>query len=637
MQEQSPATTSQKQRPSRGTRESGLVSSKAAKSYERKDSKTKATRRRQTRASTKAEPRASKAASRSSKQKSKATAASVKARRSVPLPRKTARQQELSDILSEPQLLSVEALAQHTRATQSEQQNRRDSTHEALYAELSNISLGDTEYRFNLKWGYLPPFTEEFSRILDLIAENPGLAKVMGRIGPEKSEFPQGLIDRGVRNYPCPGTDNVVKFIKTQKIPKSFLQETLQQRRCFETLWVLDQEKCLNHKSEALIQRTIVMGMIARHCLLLHQDKKNIRLLDYSPEEPWDGPPMPTKVFELIEDPAEASQKLLTQPKPDYSISFTKEALFTDSEWELLPPATKCLASYMRGASRNPRPFPFLSIEAKAADVSMEDIKGFNQSLNNASQALWNMYEFLKDAGPSFEAQFFKSIRFFSLVATNKGVLVRIHRALRLSKAELKSGCVIPKRPDYDLKYHYQHLDTIRDDRGCDRDGMLTLIRKLAYYGVTEMLPIFRSAANALKEKLNEDQITMRAPRQSMGFYRYGQPDPMDSTSSVRGSKAGSKTTSRAHNNNSIGNSMNGVSDQFRRQQLNSFTRGQSTLREDIASTSGMSQETSLVAPQSPNEHGKRFYDSTHNGQTVPEDKVMIKKPKASSNRGSAS
>ena len=52
------------------------------------------------------------------------------------------------------------------------------------------------------------------------------------------------------------------------------------------------------------------------------------------------------------------------------------------------------------------RAFPFFTIEAEASLTSTLDHVALQKNLNNASQALHNMYEFLKEAG--YEEKFFE-------------------------------------------------------------------------------------------------------------------------------------------------------------------------------------------------------------------------------------
>jgi len=59
--------------------------------------------------------------------------------------------------------------------------------------------------------------------------------------------------------------------------------------------------------------------------------------------------------------------------------------------------------------------FHFLAIETK--NVPLEDQRATLESLNIASQALHNVYEFFNDASPFHKRIFFDKIRFFFVFA----------------------------------------------------------------------------------------------------------------------------------------------------------------------------------------------------------------------------
>jgi hypothetical protein len=120
----------------------------------------------------------------------------------------------------------------------------------------------------------------------------------------------------------------------------------------------------------------------------------------------------------------------LTQPKPDLAVCFRRQALIPDYLWNKMPIATKRLACYENaGEIAETRVFHFFTIEAKKALRSADDTVGKRQGLNNASQALHNMFEFFRDAGQQHEDIFFTNVRFFSVVASTEGLTIRIHRA----------------------------------------------------------------------------------------------------------------------------------------------------------------------------------------------------------------
>ena len=86
-----------------------------------------------------------------------------------------------------------------------------------------------------------------------------------------------------------------------------------------------------------------------------------------------------------------------------------------------MPLTTKRLVCYESADEiGDARVFHFFTIEAKKTKTSTGDTVGMHQSLNNASQALHNMFEFFREAGPQHENTFFDKVRFFSVVAASK-------------------------------------------------------------------------------------------------------------------------------------------------------------------------------------------------------------------------
>ena len=76
--------------------------------------------------------------------------------------------------------------------------------------------------------------------------------------------------------------------------------ERLPRRRSpYERLWTLDRATCVDGSNEALFQRTLMMRFIARHCLVYGQDATRPSHLDFSVEESWNCPPMPTYDYKI--------------------------------------------------------------------------------------------------------------------------------------------------------------------------------------------------------------------------------------------------------------------------------------------------------------------------------------------------
>ena len=369
----------------------------------------------------------------------------------------------------------------------------------------------DPEEAFNRKWGYLPPLDEEAAAIIEAIIKDPASAMDFKRRNPANNDFHQGLRRRNVFLEETTAPDPYADYIN--HLPQSSLQETDAERESYERLWILDRAKCMNGSNEALFQRTLMMSFIARHCLIYAQGATGPLYLDFSVEEVWSCPPMPTGDYHF-------SNKFLTQPKPDLAICFSRKKLIPDGLWYRMPYATQRLACYEKpdrlGGSRV---FHFFTIEGKRSLTPPDDDTAMCQSLNNASQALHNMFEFFQDAGPQHREKFFSEVRFFSAVASTEGLNVRIHRATQVAENGSEDDFVIP---GYPLRFEFREFVRVPKDK-FDRKTVLELFGKiLVSYAVEKLHGLIQDAAKALVKKLDKDPEEFRS-RQSVDVYRHGQ------------------------------------------------------------------------------------------------------------------
>jgi hypothetical protein len=360
---------------------------------------------------------------------------------------------------------------------------------------------------------------DEALAVINAIIANPDMAKDFANIRPDHKDFSTGLEHRNVFLTETVARDPQADHIDSLAPGEPFL-ETDKEKQFHDELWALDQTKCDELSNEAVFQRTVMMNLITRHRLIYNGCANYPHVLDFSVEEPWSCYPMPTRAYWKQEG------GYLTQPKPDLAVCFRRGTLIPEQLWKDMPMSIKCLACYENTTDAGKtRVFHFFAIEAKKATISIEDNVGKHQRLNNASQALHNMYEFFKDAGPSHEDKFFAKVRFFSVVASARGVKIRIHRATR-EPAE-GNGCVgliMKDRPDYPLRFEYQNFVSLEGDR-FNRNRVFEIFKKiLIAYGANELYLLLRNAAEAIMEKLANDPIQMRL-RSNPDFYRYGQTD----------------------------------------------------------------------------------------------------------------
>ena len=367
----------------------------------------------------------------------------------------------------------------------------------------------EEEEAFYQAWRYLPPFDEEMSALIEEILEDP--SKVP-RISPKDGLFDKGLMKRNVNVKKS--TEEDLYFDHIDQLPDDGPQESLPEKSSQERLWKLDREKCLLGTSEHFFQRTLMMNLISRQCLIYQQDTSH---LDFTVEGLWTCPPMPTRDYYL-------DHAFCTQPKPDLSISFKRTALIDDATWIWIPSGTARLAEYESSANGgSSRIFHFFTIEGKRDITSTDDPVAKRQSLNSASQSLHNMYEFLKDAGQEYENKFFDQVRVFSAVATADGLLVRIHRAERIPDDRPVREFITK---GYPLKFEFREFARVPAER-YDRSPVFDIFRKvLCGTIVNTMRTLLASAADTLVERLMNDENGLEYKlRRDSRIYRHGQVD----------------------------------------------------------------------------------------------------------------
>ena len=437
------------------------------------------------------------------------------------------------------QLLTAEALEELARGLESiDPTNRYRSARKIAVGYSGEESENGSSQgsvivsreRFNRKWGYVPPLDEETTRIIEAIIKNPARAETMVGIGPENPQFLSGLQNRNVLSDPSTHLDPREEEIQSISL-EGYLQETQDQETSHEKLWQSDKAKCTPDSSEALYQRTLMINLIARHFLIYQFDTSKKQIFDFSVEEPWGCLPMPSRLLWAIPKGQKSGAKFLTQPKPDLAVCFKREAVISDRMWKTLPEPTKGLACFENSSSNASRIFHFLALEAKKAMFDLDSPQVLHQCLNNASQALHNMFEFFRDAGPEHEQAFYNKVRFFSVVANRKGILVRIHRAIRKPDDASPFELVMPDRPDYRLEFEFREFQRIGDADEFSRKKVLEVVKKIVKYATDDLFEMINAAASKLVQNLEKD-LGLYLARREVDFYSYGQPNPKSFKSS---------------------------------------------------------------------------------------------------------
>lgn len=405
----------------------------------------------------------------------------------------------------------------------------------SIDAQSADTVVVDRQDEFNYKWGYLPPLGEEAACVLTAILQDSSIAKIMVRIGPDSGQFRNGLENnRNVNLKPSSDSDPRSNEINALNID-DFCPETPDQQRCHDELWRFDKVKCAENSSEALFQRTLMISLIARHTLIYQQGTGKTQVLDFNVEEPWQCPPMPTRAAWRASEEQAFNINFLTQPKPDLALCFNRESVIPDHIWNILPAPTRALACFENMNSGASRIFHFLTVEAIKAMIDVDANRAKYQSLNNASQALHNMYEFFSDAGSDHKKIFFDKVRFFSVVANRKGMLVRIHRAVKIPEAADPGYLILPDQPKYRLKFEYEEFAKIDRDNEYSHERVFNIFRRILKYAVEDLGELIKAAALALATIMMDDPAAYGARRDDEAFYRHGQPRPLPATTNLDG------------------------------------------------------------------------------------------------------
>ncbi|KAF3768242.1 hypothetical protein M406DRAFT_349706 [Cryphonectria parasitica EP155] len=370
-------------------------------------------------------------------------------------------------------------------------------------SEESGFGYQDPLQVFYRRVGYLPPLSDAALDLLGSILLDPGVFARMARMSANKN-----LKDPAEKAYN-------------------------------DKLWALDKSKCTLSSQEPTFQRTMLISMIDRYRLIYEKGEHGpTTMLDFAAEGVWGCPPMPTMASRRLED-------FLTQPKPDLAVAFRRQSLFpAGTNWNIFPTATQRLVCYEDiSPPSDDRAFHFLTVEAKKSELDISDSVARAQSLNNASQALHNMYEFFREAddgkGEKFVDLFFDKVRFFSVVATSEGIKIRIYRACRISSGADKSaddydqqGLDNPIRDDYPLKFLYSDYWTAHSP--LNRQEVITVFAQILYgYGVGELAGYLRDAILEMDQKFQKYERNMGFFFQrSEAYYSHGQLPPLSRAAS---------------------------------------------------------------------------------------------------------
>ena len=347
--------------------------------------------------------------------------------------------------------------------------------------------------------GYIPPLTNEILAAIHVVLGRDA-AQSMSAISAYTPDFEKTLKeDRNVlleeTKYEDPEWAHLDNYQMDREVDEASIANFL------DRLWLADLRFCKNQQ-EAIFQRTVMMDMINRHHLVFPNSKMLSKLqessLMFSVEATWDCPPMPTARFKkALPD----SRIYTTMPKPDLCVSFRASKIIGEDLWNKLPPTTQHLICY-EGITSNKcdRAFGFFFVEAKQSRAEPDDRIALNQALNNASTALHNIHEFFKEAEDT--ATFFKHVRVFSATASERGAILRVHRAVELPPdTDLSLKRVFE---DYPLQFEYQTYKSFRGESFSRLEVVDAFERIIRGYGEKRLLVLLQKAALNLRKKAHD-------------------------------------------------------------------------------------------------------------------------------------
>ncbi|KAI9696883.1 MAG: hypothetical protein M1820_007958 [Bogoriella megaspora] len=375
--------------------------------------------------------------------------------------------------------------------------------------------------------GYLPSVDNSTLDTIRLVLGAKAALK-MARLSPYDKRFPARLKrDRNVHLNPHPGGDPYRTEINKLSLN---LPENEVTADVYARLWTADVNYCKG-ENEAIFQRTVMMSFLDRYRLIFGDtqgseygrtgDQTKIGgKLAFSVEAAWDCAPMPTRA--LLRD--QEKDPFLAAPKPDLCVSFRTSGLIPEALSDVMPSAMcrlVCYEGYTPPSDK--RAFGFFVVEGKKSQFSPDNDIAKYQALNDASQALHNMYEFFREAGEQDE--FFEKVRFFSATTSEKGLIIRIHRAAKLDARyrTLTTHAPIYTNPVYDLEYKFEdYASFLFDD--FNRKNVIDIFAKIMIgYGEGILHGLLSNAANWVNDRFQDYQMKGINPALKINDYRHGQ------------------------------------------------------------------------------------------------------------------
>lgn len=385
--------------------------------------------------------------------------------------------------------------------------------------------------------GHIVPLSDESLLAIQVVLGRSA-AKAMAGIRAGTSEFATTLqYDRYVFLTPTERFDPEMTALEKEQL--DLPKELPQVAEFHNQLWAEDLAHC-EQEDEATFHRTMMMSLIDRYRFIfgggINSKARSEQNLTFSIEKPWICEPMPTRKY-FVQQPENGHPIYTTRPKPDLCISFHTSKIFSSLTWMELPHRTRSIVCY-EGASPDQakRALGFFMIEAKNSKTPPDDKGVRDQVLNAASQALHNLYEFFREADQT--DIFFARVRVFSAALSERGIIIRVHRAVRIGEEGAKR---IPIVQGYPLQFEHK-LYLTADSTQFSREKVVEAVGKIMLqYGERRLLSLLQDAAKKIEEKLEKAIDLGIAAEDCFNHYHYGQQ--RIPASKVASKKGGRKTT----------------------------------------------------------------------------------------------
>ena len=336
------------------------------------------------------------------------------------------------------------------------------------------------------EYGYAPPSTDPEATMGESV--NQSILEATSRVGTSKiskADSPNGngknrLITREQRLRAA----GVQLFEMQQSKDAELISDIIsplegQESDKIQTRWDQDIRRSRTG-NEAMVQRTIMMTAMNRF-----KEQGFSGCLDFNMELQWESPKPPCKEPKLA----------LSAPKPDACIGFRPTTLVDYREQldglgdELL---SHMLPEKKHHGQDQGRAFPFLLLEVKGGSAPAAGRDVHLQFLNDASYALYNIWQFMKDSDQLRE-KYFDKVRVFTAGCNSERFWIRVHRAYQRPPRDYI-------QPGYPLGFGFESVHNVSGAQ-YTQTYVQTMLSRVMHWGSTQLRDVLRLAVKDAYER----------------------------------------------------------------------------------------------------------------------------------------